>query len=316
MNSRQKDSALGVLVADAAAMGLHWLYDLERMHKVVGTDGPAFFTPNPVHYEGQVGYFAHAGKLAGEQSHYGESYLVNLRHLCEHGKFDTLKFQQDFIACFGPGGSFNGYIDKPTRATLDNLKLIDFNAVKDPDAQPSGADDRQVPALTPVSALCAYHSAGELNDTVIENSVRVTNNNDLAVGCGLYFSKVLCAVLKGQSIAESFAAAAEHAPDEIKEKMSEAISMKKVELDSAAGVLGQSCDLKDTMPLCAYILSHSFSFKEAVEMNVLAGGDSCGRAMMLGAIAGAFYGIGTEEGIPYNWLFRLKRQQDIARLFG
>lgn len=306
MNSKQKDSALGVLIADAAALGLHWLYDLERMHKVVAGGDPTFFTPNPDHYEGQVGYFAHAGKLTGEQSHYGESYLLNMRHLSEQGKFDTLKFQQDFIACFGPGGSFNGYIDKPTRATLDNLKLIDVNA------QPSGADDRQVPALTPVSALCASYPADELSDAVIENAIRVTNNNDLAVSCGLYFSKVLQAVLNGDSITDSFATT--EAPDEIKEKMFEAISMKAVEIDSAAGVLGQSCDLKDTMPLSAYILSHSANFKQAAEMNVLAGGDSCGRAMMLGAIAGANYGLGGTQGIPHAWLLRLKRQQEVAAL--
>ena len=312
MNIKQKDSTLGVLIADAAALGLHWLYDLERMHKVVAGGDPTFFTPNSKHYEGQVGYFAHCGKQAGEQSHYGESYLLNMRHLSEQGKFDTLKFQQDFIACFGPGGSFNGYIDKPTRATLDKLKLIDLNADVDANAKPSGADDRQVPALTPVSALCASYSTEELSDAVIENAIRVTNNNDLAVSCGLYFSKVLRAVLKGHSISESFATA--NAPDEIKEKMSEAISMKAVEIDSAAGVLGQTCDLKDTMPLSAYILSHSDSFKEAVKMNVLAGGDSCGRAMMLGAIAGANYGLGGTKGIPHAWLLRLKRQQEVAAL--
>ena len=46
MNTRQKDSALGVLVADAAALGLHWLYDLERMHNVVADKNPAFLKPN------------------------------------------------------------------------------------------------------------------------------------------------------------------------------------------------------------------------------------------------------------------------------
>ncbi len=314
MNSRQKNSALGVLVADAAALGLHWLYDLERMHQVVATSDPCFLTPNPDHYDGQVGYFAHGGKQAGEQSHYGESYLLNLSHLIKQGAFETRVFQQDFISVFGPGGTFNGYIDKPTRATLENLKLIDFNAAEDLNAEPSGADDHQVPALTPVSALCAFYPVDELSDAVVEKAIRVTNNNDFAVSSGLYFSKVLQAILNGSSVTGSFTDAVAHAPDEIKDKMSEALSMKTIELDSAAGILGQSCDLKDTMPLTAYILSHSSSFKQATEMNVLAGGDSCGRAMMLGAIAGANYGLGGTEGIPHAWLLSLKRQQEVAAL--
>ncbi len=314
MNSRQKDSALGVLVADAAALGLHWLYDLERMHEVVAIGDPTFFTPNADHYEGKVGYFAHDGKQAGEQSHYGESYLLNLDHLSKQGVFDTRVFQQDFISVFGAGGTFNGYIDSPTKTILRHLQEIDFSSEEDLNAEPSGADDHQIPALTPVAALCAYRSVDELTDTEIINAIRVTNNNDLAVNCGLYFSKVLQETLSGKSIADSFAVAAAHLPDEIKDNMSDALNMPATDLDSAATLFGQVCGLEQTMPLTSYILSNSASYHQAIEMNILAGGDSCGRAMMLGAMAGAFYGIGAENGIPYNWLLSLKRQQDIAAL--
>ncbi|MBN4053986.1 ADP-ribosylglycohydrolase family protein [Haliea sp. AH-315-K21] len=313
MNSQQKDSVFGVLIADAAALGLHWLYDLKRMHQVVADSTPCFLTPNPDHYDGQVGYFAHAGKLAGEQSHYGESYLLNLKHLSEQGRFNTRIFQQEFVATFGPGGSFNGYIDSPTRQSLQNIQALDLNDDEaEANTEPSGADDHQIPALTPVSALCAYHPTDELTDTEIVRAIRVTNNNDLAVNCGLYFSKVLQAALNGNSISDSFAAA--HAPNDIKDKMTEALSMQSSDLDSAAGILGQTCGLKDSIPLSAYILANSSCFEQTIEMNILAGGDSCGRAMMLGAIAGAHYGIGGASGIPHSWLFKLKRQENIAAL--
>jgi ADP-ribosylglycohydrolase len=312
MNIQQKNSVLGILVADAAALGLHWLYDLQRMHQVVADNNPCFLTPNQDHYAGEVGYFAHAGKESGEQSHYGESYLLNLKHLAAEGTFNTRIFQQQFINTFGPGGSFRGYIDAPTRQSLQNLQQIDLT--DETDTEPSGADDKQIPALTPVSALCASYPAGKLSDEEIEQAIRVTNNNDFAVGCGLYFSKVLLSVLNGQSIADSFNNAAEHAPDEIKDKITEALNMSATELDSVASSLGQSCCLETSMPLSAYILTNSTSYQQAIEMNILAGGDSCGRSMMLGAIAGAHYGIGSDKGIPYSWLFQLKRQQDIATL--
>jgi ADP-ribosylglycohydrolase len=312
MQARQKNSVLGVLVADAAALGLHWLYDLQRMHQVVADKNACFLTPNPDHYAGEVGYFAHGGKLAGEQSHYGESYLLNLKHLAAQGKFNTRIFQQEFIATFGPGGSFNGYIDAPTRQSLQNLQGIDLS--KESATEASGADDKQIPALTPVSALCAAYPVGELTDTEIENAVRVTNNNDFAVACGLYYAKILQSVINGQSITDSFTGAASLVPDEIKEKITEALNMPTTELDSVATSLGQSCCLETSMPLIAYILSNSASYQQAVEMNILAGGDSCGRSMMLGALAGAFYGIGADTGIPHAWLFQLKRQPDIAAL--
>lgn len=314
MNSRQKNSALGVLVADAAALGLHWLYDLERMHQVVADNDPCFFTPNSDHYEGQVGYFAHGDKFAGEQSHYGESYLLNLRHLIEQGSFKTQIFQQDFIATFGPGGTYSGYIDSPTRQSLQNLQGIDLSAEADSKATVSGADDHQIPALTPVSALCAYHPSEQLNDAEIEDAIRVTNNNDLAVKSGFYFSKVLQDVLDGSSIAESFASTIDHAPDEIKEKLSQAINLPSTELNEAVALFGQVCGLEETIPLSAYILSNSASYKQAIEMNILAGGDSCGRSVLIGAMAGAYYGMGEDNGIPHSWLFRLTSQLDIADL--
>lgn len=313
MNLQQKNSILGVLIADAAAMGLHWLYDLERMHQVVAGKDPCFLTPNKEHYAGEVGYFAHGGKLAGEQSHYGESYLLNLKHLVAQGRFDTRLFQQEFIETFGPGGSFNGYIDAPTRQTLQNLQQTNLDE-EVADDKPSGADDKQIPALTPVSALCAAYPAGELTDTAIENAIRVTNNNDFAVACGLYYAKVFQAVLDGKSLKDSFTSAASLAPAEIKEKITEALDLPATELDAVATLLGQACYLEKTIPLTSYILVNSSSYRQAIEMNTLAGGDSCGRAMMLGALAGAFYGLESDTGIPYSWLFQLKRQQEIAAL--
>lgn len=317
MNITQKNSALGVLVADAAALGLHWMYDLERLHRVVAQNAektPAFVRPDAANYAGKVGYFAHAGKQIGEQSHYGEAFLLNLGHLATEGEFQVRKFQQDFLSVFGPGGSYSGYIDKPTSVTLKNLQQMDLSLAADNSNSGSGADDQQIPALTPVAALCASLNQTALTDTVLETAIRVTNNNDLAVACGLYFSRILLSVLGGASIADSFAQASAHLPEAMQGKMAIALKMDGVNLDSAALALGQSCDLLNTMPLAAYILKHSRSYREAATMNILAGGDSCGRAIMLGAIAGAHYGIGTTEGIPYNWILNLKRQAAIASL--
>lgn len=312
MNTRQKDSALGVLVADAAALGLHWLYDLERMHNVVADKNPAFLKPNADNYEGKVGYFAHGGKESGELSHYGESYLLNLKHLTKQGSFNTQIFQQEFIAAFGPGGSYIGYIDSPTRQSLQNLQ--DAAETENSNTTHSGADDHQIPALTPVSALCAYQLSDDLTESDLETAIRVTNNNDLAVNCGLYFSKVLQSVLNGNSITDGFESAADYVPSELTENMGKALTMPATDLESAATLFGQVCGLNETMPLSAYILTHSSNYQEAVEMNILAGGDSCGRAMMLGALAGANYGIGGKKGIPHAWLFKLTKRNAIATM--
>lgn len=53
-------AVVGALVGDAASMGLHWLYDQERILHVAGFE-PEFRSPNQFDYQDK-GYFAHQGK--------------------------------------------------------------------------------------------------------------------------------------------------------------------------------------------------------------------------------------------------------------
>jgi hypothetical protein len=50
------------------------------------------------------------------------------------------------------------------------------------------------------------------------------------------------------------------------------------------------------------INSGSLSYRTVVEQNILAAGDSCGRSIPIGALYGACFGIGGENGIPQEWV--------------
>ena len=60
----------GGWVADAASLGLHWLYNPERIAEV-GGEAPEFLPPKADYYTKGFGYFAHEGKDIGDVSHYG-----------------------------------------------------------------------------------------------------------------------------------------------------------------------------------------------------------------------------------------------------
>ncbi len=312
---RQKNSAQGALVADAAALGLHWLYDLQRLKQVVANKTLLFVEPDAADYEGEVGYFAHGGRMAGEQSHYGDTFLLNLQHIKKEGKFDIRLFQQDFLNKFGPEGNYPGYIDKPTRFTVEYLEKLDLSVPQSEKQEASGADDHQVPALTPVAALCACYDIKDLSENLIEKAIVVTNNNSLAVSSGIYVAYILANVLQGKSIAKGFAAAEQFIPEIIREKMHQALTMDAVDIEEAAHTLGLTCDLKDTVPLNAYILNNCDNYRHAIELNTLAGGDSCGRSIMLGAIAGAYFGTDQDDGIPQEWIAKLKCKHLLPALF-
>src|ERR1700712_1932174 len=137
MKSPNSAAILGALVADSAALGLHWLYDPARIAEIETNKGLVFLQPNADNYAGAKGYLAHGGKLPGESTGYGEVCLLMLKHLAKHGSFNRIEYQTEYRTHFGPGGKFVGYIDSPTRLTLRTLLLLepaDFPAA-------SGADD-------------------------------------------------------------------------------------------------------------------------------------------------------------------------------
>ncbi len=124
MNERARSAVLGALIADAASLGTHWIYDVARVREVGGAT-PEFLEPRLENYRNTQAYFAHAGKRSGDLTHYGEQLMVALRaHARSGGPFDAVAFEKEFVAAFGPGGTWIGYIDFATRETLYNIERL------------------------------------------------------------------------------------------------------------------------------------------------------------------------------------------------
>ncbi len=60
------------------------------------------------------------------------------------------------------------------------------------------------------------------------------------------------------------------------------------------------------------IISRASSFTEAIRANIHCGGDSCGRAWIIGPVMAALHGVGTSQGVPLSWLARVT---DAASLY-
>jgi len=129
------DALAGALVADAAALGLHWMYDQEQI-KVVSQSGDVLFRqPDATVFKDKRGHFAHASRRSGELSHYGESARI-VGQLADDGIYDTTQHRQQFFAAFGPCGHFSGYADKPTKALIARM-ITEGDEI----SEPSGMDD-------------------------------------------------------------------------------------------------------------------------------------------------------------------------------
>ncbi len=356
----------GGWVADAASLGLHWLYNSERIREV-GGDEPEFLLPKAEYFQGGFGYFAHEGKQVGDISHYGAATVVLTDSLlANQGRLDIRDYQRSFRAFFGPGGQWQGYIDNPTRVTLNNLNLIEQTAIEkaqantsanltdqqkrilvqkvlpytgrltgDQLAEPvrraisltynepeileagvhlaetidhhlipeSGADDMQLPAVSKLPPLVACYGGHQDLMQQVEAAVRVTNHNDDAVAGARCAARLLEGLFQGQALPTALEAASGQAP--APESLAGARSGGSLDAVTAGDTYGRTCYLHEAMPVIFHILSHADSYTEAVRANIQCGGDSCGRAWIIGPAMAALHGIGGPCGIPLSWLARV-----------
>lgn len=311
---------LGALTADAATLGLHWLYDAERLKALQRQGSLAFRTPDIAAYQGVMGFFAHGGKVAGDLSFYGESCRLMLAHLAKaSGNFSRQAFQQDWLAAFGPGGHWVGYADRPTRLTV--VRLLSYAK---PDDYPAitGADDDQLPALECIPALVASQSAAVSDALVqtVQQAVAVTHDHPIARDAATIATHALHAVLAGVPMSQALAESAQGAGDILRPLLVEALAMPALDVTAAAARFGMPCHLTQGLPLLFHIAHCASDFREAIEANILAGGDSCGRSLMLGALTAAHDAqqlriAGTDiqtRGIPLAWLSQVKGIAEIV----
>ncbi len=364
----------GGWVADAASLGMHWLYDSIRIREV-GGEKPEFLPPKAEYFQGGVGYFAHGGKESGDISHYGAATGVLANSLlASQGRLEIRDYQRRFRAFFGPGGEWQGYIDNPTRLTLNNLDMIEQKAIEhaqatvsadltneqkrilvqkvlpytrrlsgDHLAEPvrkaidltyhetevqeagihlaetidrhlvpeSGANDKQLPAVSKLPPLVACYCGSDDLLGKTEAAVRVTNHNDEAVAWARSAARLLEGLFQGKPMSMALDAATAEAPDP--DSLRKARSDDSLDAVSAGDTFGRTCYLNEAMPVIFHILSHARSFTEAVRSNIYCGGDSCGRAWIIGPAMAAIHGVGGSRGIPLSWLAQVTDATTVYR---
>lgn len=377
--SRFADLILGALVADAASMGLHWIYDQNHIRKVAPTS-PEFREPSAQDYADAPAYFAHAGRAQGAQSQYGEQALVMLRSLVEKGgRFDLNHYMTAFQSHFGYGGTYVGYIDHATRGTLDNFRhaedrahevanaipfdgdpwvrtamigkalsvlkqlapatqdarfeeavrithnddaLVDygFKVLRSIQSleQPSGTQDIQLPAIAKLPALIAallHQDAADDDFTQItEVAIRTTNDNETAVNYGAVAAQMMRVAATGGNVDAILQAGHAIATPDIRTDLDSALQMSNRSLNEVTTHFGLACNLSYAIPSITHNIKTAPSYSQAITRNIYAGGDTCGRAILLGAVMGAVHGVGGETGIPQSWIDQLTCAKELHDL--
>jgi ADP-ribosylglycohydrolase len=288
----------GALVADAASLGLHWLYDPARISEIAARRGGqcAFTRIDAAHYDGTKGFFVHADKTTGGATQYGEVLRLAIGSIIRNGGFDRGAYQQDFATHFGPGGRYRGFIDRPTRGTLERIAA---------GRVPSGIDDDQLPATTCLPAIIAACQGHADLAATVKAAMQVTNVNDVAAAHSATFTDLLTRVQRGEALIPAIQSAVAVADPAIRPGLADAFETAEQNSTLYGEITGLTCHLPEAGPLILHILRHSDSYTAAIESNILAGGDSAGRAILIGAVMGSVHGVAGQTGIPLDWALQL-----------
>lgn len=148
----------------------------------------------------------------------------------------------------------------------------------------------------------------------IERLVGITHQNETALSCAKAFASALNEALRSRRMEPVLNILAVKSPPEIKDKIEQVRKLdgEVNDLSHVLTIVNQACHLGDSLPMAAWILQNSSSYTEAVLNNIRASGDSCGRAVLVGALAGACYGFGDQQGIPISWVTTLQCGEALA----
>jgi ADP-ribosylglycohydrolase len=289
-----KAMVLASFAADALSLGVHWIYNTRVIDKKYGRV-EHFLKPAYPTY--------HPNKDKGEFTHYGDQTMVLLESVAECGGFKLPDFSVRWQKLFE---NYEGYIDAATKATLANIA-----AGKSALDCGSGSDDLAgAGRIAPL--IYVYHTDPEDLIESAKAQTAFTHNNPQVIECALFFSAVALKVLKGATPKAAILQVKEEQLFKAPIPKWTAKGLESVDQESRQAILnfGQMCETAAAFPGVIHLIAkYENDLRTALVENIMAGGDSAGRGLLVGLVLGAHLGI---DAIPQNWLTEMKAYQQIA----
>ena len=255
----------GALVADSLALAPHWIYDPNEIQQRFG-QVDGLLEP------AEGGY--HSGQPKGGQTHLGYQTIV---------LFEALRDGADFAERLREFWANSlSYQDHATKTFL------------------AGGSDRsdEMAGASRLAAVIAAAPVGQTREAMREQ-VLVTHDESV-VKAGLQLVSLAERLESGRGVRE--AVEEEFAGSEV---LKQAIAVEGKEPAEALGALGRDCSLTSALPAVIYLLRRSKGYRETLVENVMAGGDSASRGLILGALLALSEG---ESAIPAQWSADLQYQ--------
>ena len=274
----KKGLLLGSILADAFSLGAHWIYDCDKIKQNFG-EYNKLYDPLDDSF--------HTNRKKGEHTHYGDQTLLLLEFLAEKKVFNKENFQ---IFWAKHMGSYDGYIDHATKATLVAIK----------EGKEWGSDSSDLSGASRIAPIiyCTPNKEQGIKDSI--SQTKVTHNNEKVIAATEFFARTAYSVLDGEKPSKAMELAEKNMKDPyVTKKLETAKKYLDLPYDEAIKEMGQACTVGGAFPATIYfILKYSEDYRKAMINNVMAGGDSAARGLIIGMIIGAY----REDTIPKEWI--------------
>lgn len=276
------------LAADALAIGAHWIYDTRQIDAQIGRLD-TLQAPLPTSF--------HKTKAMGDLTHYGDQTLILLQSLAESGGFSMDVFARMWRNLFA--SDYNGYRDHATKETLKQFETgCPLADVGSPSSDLGGAA-RMAPLVY------FYQNDRDAMVDAVRQQTAMTHRSPDVIGSSAFFAQVTTAVLQGQAPIDALQDVARRHFDRqpFKRWVSEGLDSRVLDTRVAIGRFGQACDVSAGFPGVVHLIAkYQDNPREGLIENVMAGGDSAARGLLVGMVFGAYSGM---EAIAKEWVSEL-----------
>lgn len=275
---------------------------------VPSAEAPEFKDPPTPSFYSEKEFPGHYG--AGMLSPYGEQLLFVVEYLVKtNGLVDGQDMTQEMVSW--ADSAYTGRLDHALTQLVENVKE---KGKKFPE---SGADDNQAHCfIKAIPVACIYAGKPELSNKV-EEAIRVHQNNDMAVAFGVASARLLEVVLLGGNIPNTLSDLkdVEDQPKQAWNRASGSNDLENLILEMSHELVsdeespfynlaGRSCQLPGSFIIPSYFFqrveSQSFDYVKALRENIMRSGDTCSRAILIGAIL-------SDSGPPESWIDKVDK---------
>ncbi|OWZ06401.1 ADP-ribosylation/Crystallin J1 [Phytophthora megakarya] len=291
----------GAFVADASTMGLHWIYDGEKMKELVSarSSGPEFYEPPSCPF-----YSYESGAL----SPYGDEIFPLLQDVAERGEFVPEEFA---MTSYHAAKSYKGRLN-----SVFKEMVVKGDAGKKYPELASPSKDLHGGIKTPI-LVARYFQDTDLLLQKTREATRVHEIGAEAEDAAVASALLLQQVVQGVSVSDAIKALA--ANDAVSadtrssvQQVIDAVETKTfADATAAVAHFGKPCSLPGVLQGSVFVLLTSDGYVDALRANMVAGGDNCSRSIVIGAILAAAQG---KDAIPTEWKQKTKAYEETAAL--